>query len=251
MRSLRRGGLTEVVLPSIVGLVLLALGVPRTIAAWSSLEAEQASEKLQAGQAPTEFQFVAAKEGLRSAVNWAPSSRRLAALGALELSEARTLPAGDAKRQTLLAEAERNLVGALARNPSDAAAWYNLALVRIMNGASGRQVAEALLQSLHMAPNRRDLWTPRSSLLLRYWRFFDEGELHVVRTQLRTIYALSPPDRVKLLEAAVDLGEMRFAAAALGDDPLAEEAYERSKRELDRRFSPGTERPAATAPKTP
>jgi hypothetical protein len=115
-------------------------------------------------------------------------------------------------------------------------------VVQFGPGSSG-EVVEALVGSLRMAPHKRDLWTPRAALLLRYWRFLDEGELQEFRSQLRTIYAQSPADRAKLLEAAVDLGEMRFAAAALGEDALAEEAYEQLKAELGR--------PAVTAPKTP
>lgn len=232
-----------VAVPVLLGLLLLGLGIPRTVAAWWSLEAEPVMDKMQAGQSPSESEIVSAKEGARSALRWVPSSRRLATLGTLELLEARLQPVDDPKRLTLLAEAEDHLVAALVRNPTAAVAWYNLALVRMAKGASGRQVVEALVGSLRMAPHKRDLWTPRAALLLRYWRFLDEEELQEFRSQLRTIYVQSPADRMKLLETAIDLGEMRFTAAALGEDPLAEEAYDQLRAELNRS--------ATTVPRTP
>lgn len=243
-RSSRVATTVAVAVPVLLGLLLLGLGIPRTVAAWWSLEAEPVMDKMQAGrQSMSEAELVAAKEATRSALRWVPSSRRLATLGTLELLEARLQPLGDPKRLSLLAEAESHLVAALIRNPADSVAWFNLALVRTAKGSDGRQIAEALVGSLRMAPHKRDLWTPRAALLLRHWRFLDEGELREFRSQLRTIYAQSLVDRAKLLEAAIDLGEMRFTAAALGEDALAEEAYEQLKAELDR--------PAVTAPKTP
>lgn len=216
----------------LLGLLLLGLAVPRTIAAWWGLDAEPALDKMQAGQPPTELELDVAKRGLRNALHWVPTSRRMAALGALELLEARMQPLHDPKRAALLAEAEGHLTEALVRGSADSTAWYHLALLRTMNDAGGRQVASAVVESLRMAPRQRDLWMPRATLLLRYWRFLDEGELQEFRSQLRTIYALSPAIRHKLFDAARELGELRFAAAAVGDDLLANETFEQLKTEL-------------------
>ena len=49
------------------------------------------------------------------------------------------------------------------------------------------------------------LWLPRAELLMRYWRFLDEGELQAFQSQLRAISAESATDRSRLFEMALDL----------------------------------------------
>ena len=76
------------------------------------------------------------------------------------------------------------------------------------------------------------LWLPRAELLMRYWRFLDEGELQAFQSQLRAISAESATDRSRLFEMALGLGEMRMAAAAIADDAAARQTFDRLKDEL-------------------
>lgn len=177
-------------------------------------------------------ELAAARNSLETALYWQPSSQILLELGSVELSEALALEAGDNRRPAVLESAELHLTRSLARNPANPIAWYDLARVRMLKGVEGRQVAQALLESLYAGPGLRMLWLPRAELLMRYWRFLDEGELQALQTQLRAISAESASDRTRLLEAALGLGEMRMAAAAIADDASARETFGKLKEEL-------------------
>ena len=219
-------------LPLLVGLLLIGLAVPRTGAALWGLGSPYAWER-QVFLKPLPLdQIAGAKASLETALYWQPSSQRLLELGSVELSEALALEAGDSRRPAVLESAEGHLVRSLALNPANPIAWYDLARVRLLQGAEGRQVAQALLESLYAGPGLRMLWLPRAELLMRYWRFLDEGELQAFQSQLRAISAESATDRSRLFEMALGLGEMRMAAAAIADDAAARQTFDRLKDEL-------------------
>ena len=219
-------------LPLLVGLLLIGLAVPRTGAALWGLGSPYAWER-QVFLKPLPLdQIAGAKASLETALYWQPSSQRLLELGSVELSEALALEAGDSRRPAVLESAEAHLARSLALNPANPIAWYDLARVRLLQGAEGRQVAQALLESLYAGPGLRMLWLPRAELLMRYWRFLDEGELQAFQSQLRAISAESATDRSRLFEMALGLGEMRMAAAAIADDAAARQTFDRLKDEL-------------------
>lgn len=238
-RWTKLGREATIALPMILGLGLLGLGVPRTVAAWASLEAMPALEKISAGQSPTPSELAVGAAGLTLALKWAPSNRRLANLAAIEVSQALLLEPGDARRAALLADAEQHLVEGLLRNPAAATDWLTLAQVRMFRGEGGRQIAEALVESLNMGPNARLLWKPRLAMLLRYWRFLEEPEFRALRGHLRTLWSNSEADRASLLETALTEGQLRVVAAAVGEDSLSVEVFERMMAEL----RPGIDQP--------
>ncbi len=176
-----------------------------------------------------------AKKSLETALYWQPSSQRLLELGSVELGEALALEPADSRRPAVLESAELHLTRSLVLNPANPIAWYDLARVRLLQGAEGRQVAQALLESLYAGPGLRMLWLQRAELLMRYWRVLDEGELQAFQAQLRAISAESTADRNKLFEVALGLGEMRMAAAAIADDVVARQTFDRLKDELGAR----------------
>jgi len=218
--------------PALVGLLLVGLAVPRTGAALWGLGSPYAWER-QVFLKPLPLdQIAGAKASLETALSWQPSSQRLLELASVELSEALALEPGDARRRAVLDGAEAHLRQSLTQNPANSIAWYDLARVRMLKGADGRQVAEALLESIYASPGLRLLWLPRAELLMRYWRFLDEGELQAFQTQLRAISTESAAVRTSLFEAALGLGEMRMAAAAISADAAAREVFDRLKDEL-------------------
>lgn len=185
-------------------------------------------------------ELAAARNSLETALYWQASSQRLLELASVELSEALALAPDDNRRSGVLESAELHLTRSLQLNPANPIAWYDLARVRMLKGAEGRAVAQALLESIYAGPGLRILWLPRAELLLRYWRSLDEGELQAFQAQLRAISAESTADRNKLFEAAVGLGEMRMAAAAIAEDALARQTFDGLKAELG---APKTRRP--------
>jgi hypothetical protein len=222
-----------IALSAVLGAALLVLGVPRTIAAWEALAAHPALEKLEVGKVrPSDEELAEAVAGLERAVAWVPSARRYADLAFLEVEQVLRLPADDARRAALLARAEQHLVDSLLANPADGFAWMRLAIVREQRGASPREIAVPLAQSLDVAPNVRQLWLPRATMLLAYWRFLTVDELLAMRAQLRTIWTMGKALRLPLLHAAEGMGQTPMIGWAIGDDPPAQADFEKLKENL-------------------
>lgn len=218
---------TPALLSAALGLALLWLAVPRTVAAWATLDAQPALEKLQSGKLPTDAELSLGVAGLRRAIGWVPSARRLTDLALLEFEQALRLPADASARAALLAQSERDLVEGLAANPVNGFAWLRLAAVRELREAPPRQIAAALVQSLDMAPNMRKLWLPRAAMFLSYWPLLNEDELPAMRAQLRTIWVTDKALRIPLLQEADRRGKTLLIAWALGDDPEAFAEFQR------------------------
>ena len=217
----RIGRLGPALVSAALGVALLWLAVPRTVAAWASIDAQPALEKLQSGKLPTDAELSLGTDGLRRAIGWVPSARRLTDLALLELEQALRLPADAPTRAALLAQAERDVVEGLVANPVNGFAWLRLAVLRELRAAPPRLIAAALVQSLDMAPNMRKLWLPRAAMFLSYWAFLNEDERPSMRAQLRTIWVTDKALRIPLLQEADRQGKTLLIAWALGDDPEA------------------------------
>ena len=209
-----------VLVSGLLGAGLLVLAIPRTVAAWASLAAEPAIEKIQLGKTVSEAELEVGTAGLQRALAWTSSARRLTDLALLELVRAEGLGYLDHRRAKLLAEAEEHVTAGLMSNPANGFAWLRLAVIRELRGAHGREVASALAQSVDMAPNMRRLWIPRCGLILRYWGAFTEDELLSMRRQIRTIWSV-PGERTALLAVAMSSGHDVMIGWALADDPEA------------------------------
>jgi hypothetical protein len=222
-----------IALSAVLGAALLVLGVPRTIAAWEALAAHPALEKLEVGKArPSDEELAEAVAGLERAVAWVPSARRYSDLAFLEVEQLLRQPPDSAQRAVLLARAEQHLVDSLLANPADGFAWLRLAIVREQRGAPPREIAIALAQSLDVAPNVRQLWLPRATMLLGYWRAFTVEELLAMRAQLRTIWTMGKALRLPLLYVAEGLGQTPMIGWAIGDDPAAQAEFDKLNESL-------------------
>ena len=234
-RSANHRDVVSIALVAALGAALLLLGVPRTIAAWQALAAQPALEKLEVGKVtPSDAELADGVDGLKRALAWVPSARRFTDLAFLEVEQVLRLPPGNPKRAALLASAERHLVDGLIANPADGFAWLRLAIVREQQGAPPRQIAVALAQSLDVAPNVRQLWLPRATMLLTYWRHLKVDELLAMRAQLRTIWTVGRTMRLPLMVAADHLGEVPMISWGIGDDPPAQAEFEKLRDALPR-----------------
>ena len=221
-----------IAIPAILGITLVALAIPRTVAALARVPAEPALEKIGSETPPTRAELERAKAGLDLALRWVRSSRRLFEAGVVDFALATPLAPDDPQRVALLASAEQRFVESVGANPANGVAWFTLAQVREQQRVGGERITSALLESVYMAPNYRLIWIPRAELLLRYWRFLDEAELQTVRGHLRTMWADLPDQHSGLLSAAVNTGEVGFLASLVGDDPVSVAAFDRFKAEL-------------------
>jgi hypothetical protein len=98
--------------------------------------------------------------------------------------------------------------------------WVRLAVVRQARGAPPRDILEPLITSLDVAPNRRELWPSRMSLLMYYWGLLKPNELPIVRHQIRTMWDV-PQFRFFLYDTALKTGRKFNLLDALSGDPEA------------------------------
>ena len=234
LRPPRRSGARPVVatmMCGVLGLALLVLAVPRTVAAWSALGAGPALDKLQMDKSPYDAEVAAGVLALERSISWTSSGRRLTDLALLEAVQAERLPPGESRREELLVRSERHLLDGLVADPADGFAWLRLAAVRELRGAQSRQIAVALAQSLDVAPNMQPLWIPRAGMLLHYWRSLAVDELLAMRSQLRTIWGV-PRYRQPLLRVADMFAEAEVVHWALQGDASAEAEYDQLRTDI-------------------
>lgn len=215
----------------ILGLSLFWLAIPRTVAAWISIEGEAVFGKIWNVPPPSDTELKTAAAALRRAIEWAPTGKRLTHLALIEVTQAQRLAITAPERAPLLERAERHLTQGLSIDPVDGFSWLALGLARQLNGSSPRQVARAAMQSLDMAPNMRWLWLSRAEIFFRYASSLQGDELLAVRSQLRTIWSTDPSFRVPLLVAASRADNTSMLFDALNGDLEAQAELEKLRRE--------------------
>jgi hypothetical protein len=224
-------GIVVICAALVLGVSLLVLAVPRTVAAWTSLGVRPAMAKLEAGEPPTVEELTECVEAGEEALRWTRSSVRLGNLGSCEFALARAASTDASERAAWLARAEEHTQQSLIENPADGFAWTRLALMRRQRGAGAREICAALIMSLDMTPNARILWPLRSELLLFYAPFMTSDELVTMRHQFRTMWTYSPRHRPGLLEAAHRLNRREILTWALSDDREAMAEIEMMERQ--------------------
>src|SRR5690349_17780865 len=102
----------------VLGLGLLALAVPRTLAAFSALDAAPALYDANREREPKSDELARGIEGLKKSVAWVPSQKRFIDLAFLELVLALDMPAESPERSEALKDAEAHSVAGLSLNPA-------------------------------------------------------------------------------------------------------------------------------------
>jgi hypothetical protein len=223
--------LTAAVLFFALGASLLVLAIPRGIAAITETQ-QTATVALLAGERPTPGELAESVSTLETALRWAPTSGRLLArLSLVEFEIARGLPIASPDRTRWIDRAEQHAMAALLLNPADGYTWVRLAVIRTARWAPVRDIIEPLITSLDVAPNRRELWMSRMTLLMFYWNQLKPNELPIMRHQIRSMWS-QPPYRFFLYDAALKYGRMGDLKGVLGDDPEALEEIRTFDRQM-------------------
>jgi hypothetical protein len=204
-----------IVMLGVFGLALVAVGTPRTVAAWYNTEADAALQKLQEQGTLSIRELATGIAALQQSLFWSRSARRLSDLSVLELVQARALPLTDPQRNSVLTHSERHLSESLIANPVDGFGWLRLAVLREFLGVPRRDIAAALIKSLDMAPNARALWIPRATMLFAYWLDLTSDELLAVKSHLQIVWSSDEAIRLPLLQGADRIGNRAFIAWAL------------------------------------
>ena len=211
-RDLLRG-LT--ILPLVLGVALVALGVPRLIAAVTILPAEPVMATLQQGGKVGDDDLAAFEQRwtrARAFVSWGRLDSDLA-LAKLARAERLSSPSD---RRALTEEAIRLLREALSRTPSNSFAWARLAYALALRDGPTEEGAEAWRMSVLTAPADRRLTLWRAEFGVSLLPRLSSSSTDLLYRQIRFAWRFSGKDLVRYAKASGNAGIIR---AALLDQP--------------------------------
>ncbi len=185
-------GIIMPVMLALLGAGLLALAVPRAVAALVSLPGGPVLARVQAMEpvGPEALDILIGAED--AALAWVDSGRRRTDRALALLLRARQ---GDAVRDKFLADSVAGLRSGLARAPANSFAWTRLAYAETtLNGPSPAS-ASALRMGLITAPHEPRLLMVRLELCLQSWDHFAPADRALVDNQIRAAWRRAP-DRV-------------------------------------------------------
>jgi hypothetical protein len=222
--------LTAAVLVFGLGAALLALAIPRGVAA-ITFASQSASSRLLSGGRPSPADLADSVTVIERALRWASPARYLSSLSLVEFELAQAFPPDSPGRATWIGRAEQHALAALKANPADGYTWVRLAIMRQARLAPARDILDPLMTSLDVAPNRRELWPSRMALLMYHWGELKPNELPIIRHQIRTMWNV-PQFQFLLYDTALKYQRKVGLMEMLGDDPSALEEIRTFDRQM-------------------
>lgn len=202
----------------LMGCLLLALGVPRLVAAVQSLDARSVVWSVYAGVKVPSETLGQAVTGLVTADAWVRDGERAGDISLLLVHQA-LLAATPAEQAPLWEAAEAAAVSALSVAPGQPGVWARLAEVRERRGNREGAVA-ALRMSMLSGSFVPALMVPRIEQGLRLLPALDRDTRELLKRQLRLTWVANPAF-VVAISARPDGGPLvREALAELNDSEL-------------------------------
>ncbi len=201
---------------ALVGLLLVALAVPRVVAAVHLLQAQDVAERYIAGdQRLTDPEVDAAARDLGVAVDLGPDPSLAVLLCDLRLWQ--TYRSTDVERRLALATTARAMADRAVRlAPAHALAWIALAEARHVLSPGDVAVASPLSRGLTLGRHDPRRLAKRTDLALRYWQHLDEAGRAAAVPAIR---ALTQRDTQAMVTLTRDTFALAPVRAALAGDP--------------------------------
>jgi len=212
------------ILPLVLGVALVALGVPRLVAAVTMLPAEPVVVTLQQGGKVGDDDLAAFEHRwtrARAFVSWGRLDSDLA-LAKLARAERLTSPSD---RRALTEEAIALLREALSRTPSNSFAWARLAYALALKDGPTEEGAEAWRMSVLTAPADRRLTLWRAEFGIALLPRLSSGSTDLLNRQIRFAWRFGGKDLVRYAKAS---GNVAIIRAALLDQPDALKRFEKA-----------------------
>ena len=201
---------------ALCAVILVGLGLPRTIGVLVSAGGEPVLGKLQEQQAVDVEQLRTLIDAQQNAAFWLSDGRVLTDLGLGTLLLSESLPKDDPEAAQSLQRAIVALEEGVARAPANPYAWSRLAYARAMaEGWSPRAVA-ALRLALITAPYEPRLLWARLRMTMLAWMQMASEDREVVFQQVRWAWESNPAELVRL---AVEAKQVNLVRAALLRSP--------------------------------
>lgn len=204
---------------AVLGSALLALAVPRLVAAFYLLPGDPGMALLDSGQLPSPAAFERLIASRRAAAVWVAAPSTLIDLGVATMSLAQVTPD---RRPTLLHQAERYLGAGLAVAPADPHAWTYLTFIHTATGDHER-AARALDLALRTGPYQPELVLPRAALGLTNWPWLDQRTAAQLGVEFAHALRLAPDHFVADVLNSRRSADVR---AALAGAPASQRAFD-------------------------
>lgn len=198
------------------GALLVALAVPRTIAAVVQLPARPVIAEVRDGADLDDRLLELAVDSQSAALDIVADGAGYADLGLLRFVLARRAGLADEAGRARLAESVRDHRRALALSPSQGFAWTRLAHGELLRHGLSDRLGPLLALAVATAPYNPNLAAPRLDLCLVAWRRLDAPTRARVDAQIRFVAALRP---AALAAIAARRHAVPVVRAALAGDP--------------------------------
>jgi hypothetical protein len=204
-------------------ILLLALGIPRTVGVILSARADPVLRKLQDHQ-PVQSDELMTLAGAQEAGRfWLADGRLRTDLGLAYLLLAEKLPRTDPNANAYLQRAIDALATGLARAPANPYAWARLAYAEALAKGWTRLAVSSLRMALITAPYEPRLLWSRLRMSLLAWPEMSSEDQELIFQQIRYAWQADPSELARL---AVELKQVNLVRAALLLSPDESAAFE-------------------------
>mgnify|MGYP001028577356 FL=1 len=216
-------GLPALILSLVVGILLIAFGAPRMIAAFAMIPSGPVLEKIQDRDLIEMEDLGILVASQRRGLMWSVSGRKWTDLGLAQMLMAEQREASDPERRRLINDAIQSLRNGLAVAPASPFAWTRLAFAEVFKSGASPAALSAFRFGMVVAPYEPRLALARISLGFSVWPKLQPPERRKILQQVR--FAWNHRDeRKQLLEFARQESWANLVRAALlrAPDDLAE-----------------------------
>lgn len=199
-----------------VGIAILTLSVPRTIAAFIGLPADPIQGRLHRGEEVTSEQLNKLIENRTAMLRWIENRSVYTDIGVAQRLLAKEVGYETTEGEAFLRLAEENIVNGLQLGPADAITWNLLGFIRSIRHGPSEGAAKALRTSILLGRYDRRLWKDRLRYCFYNWRHFDEEGRDIVLAQVRLVWDHKAH---QVLEAAREQKSVWIVRLALAKQP--------------------------------
>jgi len=202
-------------------IVLLTLGIPRTVGVILSARAEPVLRKLQDHQ-PVQSDELMALAGAQEAGRfWLADGRLRTDLGLAYLLLAEKLPRTDPNVNAYLQRAIDALAAGLARAPANPYAWARLAYAEALSKGWSPLAVSSLRMALITAPYEPRLLWSRLRMSLLAWPQMSREDQQLIFQQIRYAWQADPAELARLSIELKQVDQVRAALLLSPDDSAA------------------------------
>jgi hypothetical protein len=204
-------------------IVLLILGIPRTLGVIASARSEPVLRKLQEHQPVQSDELMTLVDAQEAGRFWLADGRLRTDLGLAYLLLGERLPRTDPNANAYLQRAIDALTAGLARAPADPVAWARLAYAQALSKGWSPLAVSSLRMSLITAPYEPRLLWSRLRMSFLAWPELSRGDRELVFQQIRHAWQADPAE---LARVAIELKQVDQVRAALLLSPDDSAAFE-------------------------